>query len=431
MVLALIVAVSGFIGMLTVQQSRLAKKKRQDIEFGIQLQSGIETMLLSYRLAEMKYIGALTSFQCDTANPFLQALKEGSRCQKNNVDVAGFTVTLFKNDPNPSLANVLTYVCPGDCKVDHSASSFSTYQEVVQVGMTEATAAQKISGTSYQFYLNTIFPEKGIGEFIVNAHVDGSTNELKRSFAIRPILPNSAHMDADNKVKQENPDPLGRCQGGAWEPFLFFDPETQQCRLFAELGSGTGLVYYQSRYFGFRPFDGQIIDMYAASGSAASSSYMVGEDGKVGMTQLFPPYKKANLVNVDDITTIDNQVYYVALSGSSAHIGGLNPTTQERETVCALGSLGWAQAYTGIAALTWSDELMPIADTQAAEPGRLAVFFLKTDPGNLLTAVVSKEKGPNKPLQCNVFKDRNIQKIEYARTYGFDRTTDSKPYFIY
>jgi hypothetical protein len=66
----------------------------------------------------------------------------------------------------------------------------------------------------------------------------------------------------------------------------------------------------------------------------------------------------------------------------------------------------------------------------------MAYFFLKSDAGDLFTAVVHKKKNtaatPSETdFDCFVFKDLNLQQVEYKRTLGFDRTSDSKPYFIY
>lgn len=94
--------------------------------------------------------------------------------------------------------------------------------------------------------------------------------------------------------------------------------------------------------------------------------------------------------------------------------------------VCDLGAAGWSQAYTGIAALAWSQPLLPLPN--GASSRNLAVFFLKTDSGDLLSAVVMATKDG---FGCQVAKDSALQVVEYKRTLGFDRTEDSKPYFIY
>ena len=315
-VLALVVAAAGFIGTLTVQQSKLAKKKRQDIEFGLQVQAGIETVLLAYRTEEIRYIDAISNANCDSAKPFLQALKEGHNCSGGSMSNFG----VFDNanlDPNLKKLFLYAPASGAACTIGANQSSTTCNKnmlEIAQVGIGDANQSQKVMGTSYKFFLNAVMPEKNIAEFVVQTLIDDPSDQgqnktpkfdLKRSFAIRPILPNSAHHDSDGKVVQETPDPLARCQGSSWAVFNFFNPATQNCERFVELGGGTGLAYYAGRYFGFRPADGQVIDMFASSTGA--TSYLVDEaTGKVGTQQVFVPYNKSDLVNVDDITLIDD-----------------------------------------------------------------------------------------------------------------------------
>lgn len=433
-VLALVVMAGGFIGTLTVQQSRLAKKKRQDIEFGIQVQAGIETMLLAYRTEEIRYIDALSVAKCESAKPFLQALKEGSAC-------TGGTMGDFKVFDNatldPNLKPLFNYAKASGpvCTIKVASSNCAqSMLELAHIGIEDPT--QKVMGTSYKFFLNAIMPEKSIAEFVVQTMIEGGNFDLKRSFAIRPILPNSAHHDSDGKVVQETPDPLARCPGASFAVFNFFNPESQNCERFVELGGGTGLAYYGGRYFGFRPADGQVIDMFASSTN--KPSYLVGEDGKLGAETVFPAYNKSDFINVDDITAVDDQLYYVRFLGTSAELGllDLSASPTHMVQICPLGQLGWAQSYSGIAALSWSDKLNPPSANK-----KLAIFFLKTDGGDLLTAAVSSSttypaatiSGVDFPknYRCTVFKDQNLQAVEYKRTLGFDRTADSKPYFIY
>lgn len=427
--MALVIGAAGVIGTMTVQQSRLAKKKRQDVEFGIQIQSGIETMLLAYRISEIKYIKAISDYStahpdiCSSAKPFLQALKEGSAC-------SGFSLTLFEHGAgkdDDKYSDLFNFSSGATCTISETSSTCgaSLNKELVNVGFDNP--GQKIQGAAYKYYLTTIFPQKSLVEFAVVTKIDGANYDLKRSFAIRPILSNAAHMEADSRVTQENPDPLARCPGSAWATFQFFHPTQQNCQSFVQLGGGTGLAYYKNRYFGFRPADGQVIDLLLATDSDTPDSYLVTEAGTIGGKPYFPAYAKSNLFNTDDITVVGDQVYYVAYSGTSARIGFANPDANgSNTTLCPLGEMGWAQAYSGIAALSWSDPLLP----QPTVPGeqKLAVFFLKSDTGDLFTvAVLSTKDG----FSCSVFKDGNLQQVEYKRTNGFDRTSDSKPYYIY
>src|SRR5690606_30947331 len=107
---------------------------------------------------------------------------------------------------------------------------------------------------------------------------------------------------------------------------------------------------------------------------------------------------------------------FVAFSSTDAHIGGIRYDGQ-RVRVCDLGGPGCGQSYVGIAALSWSDELLPKSsnDTAHSNSKRIATFFLKTDGGDLLTAVAIKPAGTATvdPTDCRVFKDMNLQQDEY------------------
>src|SRR5205823_250527 len=172
----------------------------------------------------------------------------------------------------------------------------------------------------------------------------------------------------------ENPDPLSYCQGQhPWADFLIYNPLARKCLRFAQLGGGTGLAYYRARYFGFRPFDGQVIDLMAAT---MSDTYFVDEAGTVdGTNPVFPSYKMDNLRNADDITVIGDQVYYVALGSAQAHIGVLDKSTStlDRKVVCPIGAMGYGQSYEGIAALGSSTPLIPEAGDGITT--RMATFF--------------------------------------------------------
>ncbi len=476
-VFAGVTGVVVLVGQFMHIKSESTKKRITETRYTISVSSGVESVLASFRLAELSYIKQASA--CGTANPFLTALKEGANC-------TGFgTLDLFDEEEcdnpgakplclgriNPSAApgeeNMWTYSNEVDanrkCTITNTGSTCLNLADPLLI-LTMGYGGkdyQKMSkeAESFEFKLTGINLEKGIAEFIATAKtVDGK--ESKHAFAIKTILANAAHIEADGRTTQEVPDPLGFCQGNVWG--TYFALADRKCIPFVELGSGTGLLYYEGQYFGFRPTDGQVIDMLAAT---QGLGYLVAEDGKIAgrtrvncevtatedCTQLFPEYSKDLLINVDDLTAIGNQIYYVAHSGPSAHIGYLKKGSSsfERVKICDLGGKGWAQAYAGIAAMSWSDELD--GPGSAADP-RLARFFLKTDAGDLLTVLIESEESglslnastgfatgvtpaPGDPssdtVKCFVSKDSNIQQVEYKRTYGFDRTANAKPYYIY
>ncbi|MEK6705847.1 MAG: hypothetical protein AABZ06_08660, partial [Bdellovibrionota bacterium] len=351
------------------------------------------------------------------------------------------TVRIFVNDVNDIGVKdgVYTYPAGSGCDISATTSSCSglIQKPLIEVGSSDDN--QKIAGNSYKIYLMAIVPEKNIVEFQseTTQNVPGGAvvTVTKNAFAIRSTLTNAAHLESDGRVTQENPDPLAKCKGNAWGDFPIFDTQETLCKNFVQLGSGTGMAYFQGRYFGFRPADGQIIDMISAS-NASATSYLVGEDVKLtggGTQEIFPKYCKDALVNVDDVTVVGKQIYFVAGQGTNAHIGFLDTgigvsctDASARKRICELGEKGWAQAYAGIASPSWSEELWPKPENVGDQSS--ATFFLKTDAGDFLTAVViSQSTG----FTCAIFKDATLQQVEYKRTLGFDRAGDYKPYFAY
>ncbi len=424
----LILTIIGIISLVLTQMSsmfsRVTKRKIKDTRASVEQATGIETMLVAYRYAEMQYLSAMTG--CSSANSFLEALKNGSGCATPVIVFSSGTTD--KGTTTDGTGKAL-YSFPGaGCTISQNSSTCkSGTHELVQSGGDDATRMIASSNITYKFYLTAPVPERHIAEFS-GLIIDGDI-KTKYAFAIRATLPNAAHLEADGRVTQESPDPLAKCSGSEWADFLVFNTAGRKCQRFTQLGGGTGLAYYEGRYFGFRPFDGQIIDMlYAADTS--STTYLVGEDGKVGSEKLFPTYEKSVLINVDDITLAGDEIYYVAGIGSDAHIGAYDPTVAntKRRKICALGQDGWGQAYDGIASLSSSDPLLP----QEEDSTRIATFFLKTSGGDMLTTVViATGAAAATTYQCYTVKDSTLQTVEYKRTFGFDRTDSTKPYYLY
>lgn len=445
-------------------KSQSVTRRLKDTRYTISVASGVESMLTAYRLAELTYLQDVSA--CTTANPFLVALKEGSACvgaphpalfqfKESRCGGGGSTPPLCSGRKDGA-QTLWTYGTTG-CKILTNSSDCSgSAVEIMSIGA-PGDEAQKLSADSesFKFTLTNIDLSKGIAEMIETT-IDSAGKPSKHAFAIRSTLDNAAHVEADGRTTQESPNPLSYCQGAVWGTYFLLS--NKKCTPFVELGSGTGLAFYEGRYFGFRPFDGQVIDMLAAS-ETPPGSYLVPEKGVLPpikrpdciesaashCEEIFPPYNKNLLVNVDDITLVGNQIYYVAHSGDSAHIGYLRHTVSsidahaesdfERIKVCDLGGMGWAQAYAGIAAMSWSD---PLEGSGSPTSPALARFFLKTDSGDLLTVLIENKASsvvditlPGTLLTCFVSKDSNIQQIEYKRTYGFDRTANTKPYYIY
>ena len=297
----------------------------------------------------------------------------------------------------------------------------------MSMGEKEQDKDQRISKTGFIFSIFGVIPKKQylevVGE-ILSYDKKGRLRKIKSSLNIMGSLQNMAHMEPDGRVTQENPSPLDRCGDAVpWASLNLYDKDDSICKSFAKMGGGAGIAFYEDRYFGFRPYDGQVFDLITSS---SNGIFFVEEDGSVDGEKLFPPYDKELLTNVNDITVIGEGIYTVSGFVNSARIGYLDMSgTPKVKPICNLKAAGWPQSFDGITAHRWSDN---IGKGSNLPNGLFATFYLKTSAGSLLTAIVWTEGGVPK---CVAVKDKNMQEIEYRRTYGFDRTNDDSVYNIY
>lgn len=376
----------------------------------------IETMLLAYQQAEVLYYKELAA-SCTSGNPFLLAMKEGSGCDT--------TISVFTGTDQGTQNALYTYPGSG-CEIKKDSSTCSASQNQHLLTLVPNLPRFPYSG---DFYLLAVRPKKQIVEFMLKAkQVDASGATIanySRSFAIKASMEKTAHLEFDGRVIQSHSDPLSDCPTQPWaEAKIYNAAATQPCQSFVKLGSGIGLIYYQNRYFGYRPHDAQIVDLEALT---TSSTYLVKEDGTLDGVKVFPRYKKSEMQNIDEVTTIDDTLYFISGSGASAAMSYLDPQSLTRKTLCNLGSLGWGRAYSGLAAFPWSDDVAK--DNSTSTTSKNASFFLKSSGGELLTLIVSKET--DNTITCFVTLDPNAQEVEFFRTYGFDRAAPSKRYYLY
>ena len=427
---------------LWLAQYRLESHRRQveDQKFYLDLSSVMENVVTAFNLAQSKYYIALGN--CATnVRPFLEAMATGHGC-------AGVgDVTLFRQQDADDIGmdNAPFYAYAGSCIVHENTpmtcNGAALPQEIINVGHA-GFEHQKINGADFSVVLQTSQHQRQISEWMITANLPGKMTK-KQNASLYNSLANTAHLEADGRITQNNPFPLSPCPGEPWTSMRIYNPFTRRCELFGIVGSGTGLAFFGSRFFGHRSFDGQIIDLANISLSSVAS-YLVDEAGELDGKRVFPKYKKELLINVDDVTTINDQVYYVAKQGQFAEIGMISDFsgTFERVPLCPLGEMGWSQAYSGLAATGWSDPVMPSVDEARVRTGQ---FFLKTDGGDLLTVFYTVRKAGTVDTNCKAFngpggsytnccfvvKDANAQEVEFKRTYGFDRANPVKPYFFW
>lgn len=451
----------------------VSAKKIQATRYNLTSQSMIETFLVAYRYAEMNYLSQVGG--CSTKT-FIQALTSGHGCA--SAGGGSGIVSVFSLNDIPSDVRVSEYVPLYDYFFDPNLCVIKENEgikcngrkppfKLITIGVSrssdtaevERATKQRIENKSIEFSFNSTQLDKYIVE-IISEIIDNSDNKTnKLAFAVRSTLQNAAHLEVDGRVTQQNPDPTARCPGSAWASYLVFNPIKNECESFVNLGSGTGLAFYLGRYFGLRSFDGQIVDLLKISDLSSDSYFVNPSTGKTceSCPTVFPKFNPDVLVNTDDITLIDDQIYLVKGMGEEARISVLDSDGEELR-VCPLGKWGWAQSYTGIASVSWSQALL------ASSPpfSRMASFYLKTDSGDLLSAQILSQQGngsypgcmldtdndgvgdedltvnfsygtPTKHFRscCFIAKDANQQEIEYKRTLGFDRNEDTRPYFIF
>ncbi len=422
-------AMAGYLQLIGALQESSSANMQNKIK-NVDNETAIETFVQAYRWAQLRYIQGVAGCGGQVPRPFLLALRMGSGCPGT---VRVFSASSGAADPG-RVDNLYTYLGNGCNITMNNSTCESGNLPILSIG--ESDAAQKFNKKSYRVTLARAWPELKSAEFILTDRGDGVSQAIH--FFMKDFFDNLAHLEPDGRVVQESPIPLSRCVGAPWGQYRLFYEASNECREFSQLGSGSGMAYYKRRFFGFRPADGLIVDLMNFSAASPTSYIVNSSNGTItGLpAPVFVPYPNPAvaiqaLINVDDITLIDDQIYYVAGMGPDAEIGYANPNGT-RTRICNIGgTAGWSQAYSGIAALGWSDALIPDAANplDAYKNNRYATFFLKTDSGDLITTHVYRTG--TGPFSCSTTKDPILQQVEYARTLGFDRTEDAKPYFTF
>jgi hypothetical protein len=324
---------------------------------------------------------------------------------------------------------------PHACRINYDSSTCLQPESILDI---------KQDLLSYQFYFAGIIANRNMIEFSVTMSAGRLLQPLTNRFALQSNLPRLIHMESStSSVVAEYPSAIDTCPFEPWDSIRV----GSSCDIVEQLGGGSGLAFFKGRFFGLRPNDGQVIDINKLS----TTSYIVDEDGEVAGQKVFPAYCPEDLVNADDITVISNadedQIYAVKGMGAQASIRLMKKTgaTCSEHIVCDLGAMNWSQSYTGIAADQRSLPLVPPADLTSLAYLQ-AIFYLKTDSGNVITALVTStpgvgsvtdpyvvnDAGLGRTFRCTANLDDQKQFIERSRTLGFERGSDNdQPYIIY
>lgn len=434
------VVIAGAIYLIIEVQRRFTSdtnSRVETIKVPVNVRSGIETMIAALRQAEVEYIKKVSvDLGCISANTFVDALKFGTNCTGGpNPNHSSFSI--FNDSSAPGVVARL-YNHASVCTISRTSGCIDSKPTVVEIGVPYLLSTKSDPIGNLQFSFSLMRVDTDLKVLNIRADVQ-KKNGAKKVFEIyfRDSNINMAHMDADGTVRQSNPNPNDLCKDPnpnnrlPYSELKVFDESDYTCKSFSQLGGGTGLIYYRGRYFSFRPSDGQIFDLKESS-NPSSPYFPVSEGGYIGGTKVFLPYKKDILFNADDLTIIEDQIYYIKGQTSNLAIYALvnpgNPTNHSKK-VCDLAALGWSQASVGLSSKAWSDRLIP--STPSSDP-RMATFYVKTFSGDMLTALVwSTNQPPPNDFKCVVLKDSAIQEVENKRTYGFDKVVTDKSFIFW
>lgn len=480
-ILASLLAVLGITGLAFYFGSQMINRQKaarfaiESKNYPVATSSAAEVALLAFRAAERNYYRNVRNFYGTPEKPglcrgparsFSRAIMEGVACTGANgkVVTTGLEMNLLSAaDWIDAAPPFLSYVGSG-CRFQSkgAASCVSSSTAFLKIGADPKWS--EYFGGVHSFAIEKV--DMAAGVLVLKVSVDGVSKDSTYRMGLRWTAGNLAHLEVQGRVTQERPDPSGLCTTdqrpnrkgkilGPWSPLYVFDPKSAQCRDFVQIGSGRGLAFYDDKYLGLRPSDGQMI-VYNKMLEGDSAAYLLDESGHLmdrfkKTSSQDPPlgvsYSKEALTNVDDITIIEGHIYYVANQGKQAHIGYLAqgdcPKSAAgaaqypgwcRIPVCRLGEQGFGMRSRGLAAPSWTQSLFRPEDGAAELSGgsrRSSTFLVKTSAGGLLRAVAWNNPGQNPYTDCAVVMDGEEQVVEYKRTQGFDRASTERPYFVY
>ncbi len=406
---------AGMMIMLIMRYTELARstqsKASQNVKLGSELQSAAETFYTALENQEIEYY--IKTSSCGVVRPFLSALKYGSGCDEK--------VSLFVSDHS----NGLLYGYKKGCVIGKTGSNCVSNgrEELLEIDpkIHRIDELSPFVKSSFKFSIVDIIASTKEIKVLAISEVKGEkkgNNKRFHEFTINNSMLNKAHLEQDGRVTEESPSHLNRCRGTPWGTLQFFNPTTQKCEEFSSLWGMDGLIFYKERYFGFQQSSGQVYDLLNA---VLGREAIVEEKGSVGGKKLFPAYKKSELRNVNDLTTIDDTLFGVEGSGPSSKIIYFDSKNQKSVDVCDLAKMGWPVTFLGILASSRSHDISQMVERERAH------FLVKAADGRLLNIIV-QVKG--REFRCYGVFDSTEQEIEYKRTYGFDRSFPTHPISI-
>lgn len=434
LVLAMLVSIGSAVLLFLREENLRATYMGQRSAITLSLaKSGVDSFMLAWKNIESEYFKTLVG--CDSANGLIAAMGSGTGCPGRSANV--LTPATFDPLAGPTTYNFRSSAT--GCQISPSSSNCTSYTGTfLEMGVTNPDQTRELGRYKFEFQLLHVLPASHLAEFrLFLTSPEGVVTRY--DFVFQDVAQSLVHLESSGRVVQEKGDPFTLCPVGPWEGFRAFNLPTQSCLDFDEAGSGTGLVSYKGRLFGLRPETGQIVDLLALSSGGSPTSYLVQPNGTItGLGQVFVPYPAPtnlnfSLVNADDISLIDNQIYYVRGNAVDTQLRMLvnNGGAWTDTLICNIGASGWAQSIAGLASMSWNDPIGresgdPVSDAMTR---RTATFFAKTDSGDMLSIRVASPSAGT--YDCTIFKDLSLQQVEYKRTLGFEGASTQSKYFIY
>lgn len=395
-----------------------------------------QTALIAFRESEKVYLRAISAANCDTANPFHIALLSGTGCSGLSVTV--FAKSLESVDENSTGSNAIySYLLSSGCTIDPTKSNcLNMTDPFLDVGY--SNTATVINGTKFKLSAKSADPIQETVTFVAEIlYADQSKSTVH--VAITNFFKNSIHSDTSGNIVQRTQSFASKCESDMWQTYLGFNMETQKCDDFGSVAGGTGLLTYNNEYFGYSPFSGKIVSLNRSVASLSDQAVL--PDGTLGGKTIFPKYPNPDVIetamlNLDDLTVIRDQLYFISSKSAGQNIlGYINMTVDPVEyvPVCDLSQKNLDYGLSGLASHSSSDTLFKTETDLVKSP--LATFFLKTDLGEIFfLKVLGKNCLGNAACteyECILAKNPRSNDLEFVRTMGFERSPTERPFYVY
>ena len=419
---------AGIVTMI-LNQVQSSSVQRKFSKSRLIVTSAIETFMVAIKHAEAKYF--INMRHCQSASLFYSSLVHGHHCDFLG---SGFNLPIFGVSDLQGLDSdelgLITYQ-PG-WQIRYNQEALSPSDRLV--------ATIRVEGQDIKIYFYGISQTKDRADFGAEYGTkQGIQRVLFSVFASDSA--NRVHMSStDAKMVNERSYAKDPCLNSPWSSFELLISGT--CSQVPNLGSGSGLAFYEGNYFGLRPFDGTVVSMKDLN----AASYFVQENGNLGGTPVFPEHKREALQNVDDFEVIGldqglKKIVTVLGSGLQTRLAYYDTGSQQMVTICKLGEMDFGRSFSGLAAAPGNQDIFNVSSSSS-----VATFYLKSDSGEIVNLAIKMASAVpyagieaqfvstvgGKKFVCAAIKDRLDRDVENARTLGLTKGgLLLRPYYIY